>query len=128
MVMRTVHGIGDWGIISAMPDFLKKSILTVKYMYHQLKCLENLFSEHFNNWNFWNSKFGNAETIFKHNPYVDDFVDQYDGEIFHDHYRIYDNENIDTPLVEQMLSSGNLKKMNIKILSQNYIGLMRKKV
>ena len=35
-VMRTAHGIGDWGIISAMPRYLKKNILIVRFMFHQL--------------------------------------------------------------------------------------------
>ena len=33
IVMRTVHGIGDWGIISTT-RLLKKNILIVKYIYH----------------------------------------------------------------------------------------------
>ena len=31
------------------------------------------------------------------------FKDYFSGEVFHDHYRIYDNKNTDIPLVEQML-------------------------
>ena len=41
--------------------------------------------------------------ICKYNPYVNDFVDSIDGEVFHDHYRIYDKENTDVPLIKQML-------------------------
>jgi hypothetical protein len=41
--------------------------------------------------------------IFDNNPYVDEFVDEIDGEVFHDHYRIYDNDNTDISLVKQML-------------------------
>ena len=36
--------------------------------------------------------------VFENNPYVDEFVDEIEGEVFHDHYRVYDNENIDIPL------------------------------
>ena len=103
MVMRTCHGIGDWGILSAMPRLLKEKYPNCKVYLPSIKLLEALFSEHFYNWNPWDSKFQNAENIFKHNSYVDDFVDEYSGEIFHDHYRIYDKDNIDVPLAEQML-------------------------
>ena len=102
-VMRTAHGIGDWGIISAMPRLLKEKYPDCKVYVPSTKLLENMFVEHFNNWNPWNSKFQNAENIFKHNPYVDGFKDFVSGEIFHDHYRIYDKNNLDIPLIEQML-------------------------
>jgi hypothetical protein len=41
--------------------------------------------------------------IFKNNPYVDKFIHSVDGDIFHDQYRIYDIDNPNIPLVEQML-------------------------
>ena len=41
--------------------------------------------------------------IFKNNPYVDGFREQIGGEVFHDHYRIYDKDNTDIPLLKQML-------------------------
>jgi hypothetical protein len=41
--------------------------------------------------------------IFDNNPYVDEFVDEIDGEIFHDHYRIYEKDNPNVPLIEQIL-------------------------
>ena len=103
MVMRTAHGIGDWGIISAMPRLLKQKYPDCKVYVPSIDLLEKLFVKYYPDWNPWNSKFHNVETIFKNNPYVDDFVDNYDGEIFHDHYRIYDKDNLDIPLVEQML-------------------------
>ena len=103
MVMRTAHGIGDWGIISAMPRLLKQKYPDCKVYVPSIDFLEKLFVKYYPDWNPWNSKFHNVETVFKNNPYVDDFVDNYDGEIFHDHYRIYDKDNLDIPLVEQML-------------------------
>ena len=41
--------------------------------------------------------------FFKNYPYVDDFVDEIDGEVFHDHYRIYDKTKKNNPLLKQML-------------------------
>ena len=62
-----------------------------------------MFGEYAGNWNSWNNPFSNVVNVFENNPYVDEFVDEIEGEVFHDHYRVYDNENIDIPLVEQML-------------------------
>lgn len=93
MVMRTAHGIGDWGIISAMPRLLKQKYPGCKVYVPSESLLKRLFGESHNN----------ANVIFDNNPYVDKFVDSVEGDVFHDHYRIYDNGNIDVPLVEQLL-------------------------
>ncbi len=45
----------------------------------------------------------NVEKIFAHNPYVDGVVDNFNGEVFHDQYRVYDDTNTDIPLLKQML-------------------------
>ena len=103
MVMRTAHGIGDWGIISAMPRLLKMKYPDCKVYVPTINLLEKLFGEYVGMWSAWSNPFVNVENVFKHNPYVDDFVDSYDGEVFHDHYRIYDQNYSDIPLVEQML-------------------------
>ena len=103
MVMRTAHGIGDWGIISAMPRLLKIKYPDCKVYVPTVDLLEKLFGEYTEMWSAWSNPFVNVENVFKHNPYVDDFVDSYDGEVFHDHYRIYDKNYSDIPLVEQML-------------------------
>ena len=46
----------------------------------------------------------NVHVTFDNNPYVDEFVDEINGEVFHDHYRIYDKDNPNIPLVKQMLT------------------------
>ncbi len=114
MVMRTAHGIGDWGIISAMPRLLKQKYPDCKVYVPSVNLLEKLFYEYAHMWSSWDKPFVNVENIFKHNPYVDNFVDQYDGEVFHDHYRIYDNDNSDVPLVEQMLKFWQFTKNEYK--------------
>ena len=92
-VMRTANGIGDWGIISAMPRLLKQKYPDCRVYVPSSKLIKKLFGVESNI----------AETIFKHNPYVDKFKDYILGEVFHDHYRIYDKDNTDIPLLEQML-------------------------
>ena len=103
MVMRTAHGIGDWGIISAMPRLLKEKYSDCKVYVPSEKLLNSLFGQIQTNWTAWSNPLSNAKKIFDNNPFIDEFVDEIDGEVFHDHYRIYDNDNIDVPLVEQML-------------------------
>ena len=93
MVMRTCHGIGDWGIISAMPRLLKEKYPDCKVYVPTKKLLKKLYGQDHNN----------VHVIFDNNSYVDEFVDEIDGEVFHDHYRIYDKDNTDISLVKQML-------------------------
>jgi hypothetical protein len=93
VIMRTAHGIGDWGIISAMPRLLKEKYPNCKVSIPSKKLLKKLFGQDHNNVN----------VVFNNNPYVDEFVDEIDGEVFHDHYRIYDKDNPDISLIKQML-------------------------
>ena len=104
VVMRTCHGLGDWGIISAMPRLLKQKYPNCKVYVPSISLLEKLFNFlNHDTWSIWENPYKNVENVFKHNPYVDGFLDDIPGEIFHDHYRIYDKNNSDIPLLEQML-------------------------
>ena len=93
MVMRTAGGIGDWGIISAMPRLLKEKYPDCKVVVPSKKLLKKLFGQDHNN----------VHVVFDNNPFVDEFVDEINGDVFHDHYRIYDKDNTDIPLIKQML-------------------------
>jgi len=93
VIMRGCHGIGDYGIISAMPRLLKQ-----KYP----KCgvflpSNNLYKK------LWGQDNKIVESIFKNNPYVDGFVDSAKGDIFHDHYRVWNKDDPDIPLIKQIL-------------------------
>ena len=103
MIMRTAHGIGDWVIISAMPRLLKEKYPNCKVYVPSVNLLERLFGEMKDNWGTWDNPFKTVNYVFDNNPYVDEFVDSVDGEVFHDHYRIYDNNKLDIPLIKQML-------------------------
>jgi hypothetical protein len=102
IIFRTCHSIGDWGIISAFPRLLKQKYPDCKVYVPSSKLIFKMFGK-FNNWNHWSNPFENAELVFKNNPYVDKFIDGINDEVFHDHYRIYDPNNIEIPLVVQML-------------------------
>tara|TARA_R110001583_G_scaffold1210_12_gene10165 strand:- start:266 stop:1132 length:867 start_codon:yes stop_codon:yes gene_type:complete len=93
VIMRTVHGIGDWGILSVMPRLLKQKYPNCKVYIPSKVLLKKLFG----------NSHENAYITFNNNPYIDGFVDSVNGDIFHDQYRIYNNQIPDTPLVEQML-------------------------
>jgi len=93
MVLRASDGIGDWGIISAIPRLLKQKFSDCKVLVPSKNYLKNLFGKDHNN----------VHVIFNNNPYVDEFVDEVNGEVFHDHYRIYDKDNTDVPLAKQIL-------------------------
>ena len=103
VIMRTCHGIGDWGILSAMPRLLKQKYPKCKIYLPSVKLLEQLFGAFQDNWSMWSNPFKNVENIFKNNPFIDGYLDEISGEVFHDHYRIYDKDNPNTPLLEQIL-------------------------
>ena len=92
-ILRTAWGIGDWGIISAMPRLLKQKYPRCKVYLPSKDLIKKLF----------NIDTNVVYNIFKYNPYIDGFKDNIKGEIFHDHYRIYDKNNPNVPLLEQIL-------------------------
>ena len=93
MVMRTAHGIGDWGIISAMPRLLKEKYPNCKVYVPSKKLLKKLYGQDHNN----------VHVVFDNNPFVDEFVDGIDGDVFHDHYRIYNKDNTDIDKINKRL-------------------------
>jgi|TARA_B100001094_G_scaffold51546_1_gene47039 hypothetical protein len=103
VVLRAAHGLGDWGIISAIPRLLKQKYPNCKVYIPSTNLLQELFGKYKEMWPSWGNPFENSEHIFKNNPYVDEFVDSVDGDIFHDHYRIYDTQNSEIPLTQQIL-------------------------
>lgn len=101
VILRTCFGIGDWGIISAFPRKLKEKYPKCKVWIPSPKLLSNMFGHLEQNWSSWNDPFQVVHTIFDNNPYVDGFIDSFEGEVFNDHYRITDNK--DVPLLEEIL-------------------------
>ena len=93
VILRACHGIGDWGIISAIPRLLKEKYPKSKVVVPSKKLLKKLFGQDHDN----------VHVVFDNNPFVDEFVDEMSGDVFHDHYRIYDKDNTDIPLIKQML-------------------------
>ena len=93
VICRAAFGIGDWGVISAIPRLLKGKYPNCKVIIPSSKMIKSIFGVESNI----------SELIFSNNPYVDFFVDFYEDEIYHDHYREYDTDVPDISLIKQML-------------------------
>lgn len=102
ILFRTCHSIGDWGILSAFPRLLKEKYPDCKVYLPSANLLTYMFRG-FGNWNHWSNPFKNVEVVFNNNPYIDGYVDNITDEVFHDHYRIYDVNTPEIPLIQQML-------------------------
>ena len=101
VILRTCFGVGDWGIISAFPRKLKEKYPDCKVWIPSPKLLREMFGQLEQNWSSWSDPFQVVHTIFDNNPYVDGFVDSFEGEVFNDHYRITNGG--DVPLMEEIL-------------------------
>ena len=101
VILRTAFGVGDWGIISAFPRKLKEKYPDCKVLIPSPTLLRSMFGELEKNWSSWSDPFKVVNTIFDNNPYVDGFIDSFEGDVFNDHYRIYGNTDI--PLMEEIL-------------------------
>lgn len=101
VILRTCFGLGDWGIISAFPRKLKEKYPDCKVWIPSPKLLREMFGQMEKNWSSWADPFQVVHTIFNNNPYVDGFIDSFEGDVFNDHYRITDGS--DTPLMEELL-------------------------
>ena len=111
IVMRTCHGIGDWCLISGLPRLLKEKYPDCKIYIPSSTMLKNIYGNILNNWGYGTYDCSQiTHDIFLNNPYVDSFIDNFEGEIFHDHYRIYDENNDIIPLLEQILKFWQFKK------------------
>lgn len=101
-ILRTCFGVGDWGIISAMPRKLKQKFPDCSISIPSEIFLKNVFGGMESNWSSWDNPYKIAEIIFKNNPYIDSVFDYNYEEIYHDHYRVY-TEEVNEPLIKQML-------------------------
>tara|TARA_X000001388_G_scaffold72071_1_gene62383 strand:+ start:164 stop:1654 length:1491 start_codon:yes stop_codon:yes gene_type:complete len=120
MIMRTCHGLGDWGIISAMPRLLKEKYPNCKVYLPSPEMLKRLFGDRKSEWGTYDNPFLNVNHIFDNNPYVDSYKDYMMGDIFHDHYRIFNKDKKDIPLLHQMLKFWQFENLNDECLPELY--------
>jgi len=104
MIMRTCHGLGDWVLLSGMPRLLKEKFPDCKVYVPSSVMLKKVCGDMLNNWGYGTFDASTiSEIVFDSNPYVDGFVDSFNGEIFHDHYKIFNEDNDKIPVLEQVL-------------------------
>ena len=105
----TSHSLGDWGIISGLPQCIKKIYPNSKIYIPSPSLIYDIFQPLFlsGHWSsFINKPWEVGDIILKNNPYIDGIFNKNElqGECFTDHYRLYSSEDNDNePLVEQML-------------------------
>ena len=102
VILRTCFGLGDWGIISSFPRKLKEKYPKCKVWIPSPKLLREMFGMLEKNWSSWSDPFQVVHHIFDNNPYIDGFIDSFEGEVYNDHFRIYDRDS-DEPLLKQMM-------------------------
>ena len=104
IIFRTCHSFGDWVIISALPKLLKSKYPDCIVAIPSPDCLSRYFSD--DRWKYkFDNPYNNVIEVFANNPYVDGMIDEIPQNIpiYHDHFRIYDNDNLNIPLTEQIL-------------------------
>jgi len=104
ILFRTCHSFGDWVLLSAIPRLLKQKYPDCIVVIPSPDCIAKYFSP--NSWFYkHNNPFNNIIEVFKDNPYVDGMIDEIpsDFPIYHDHFRIYDPNNADIPIAQQIL-------------------------
>lgn len=104
ILFRTCHSYGDWVILSAMPRLLKQKYPDCTVIIPSPECISKYFSP--DSWLYRHANpFNNVIEIFKNNPYVDGMIDYIPQglPVYHDHFRVYNENNIDIPLIQQML-------------------------
>lgn len=99
VILRTCFGFGDWGIITSLPRKLKIKYPNCKIYLPSIQLLNKIFG----NRGLFDNTYKLVLSLFNNNPYIDGYVDSVNGDIFHDHYRIYDPHNLNEPLMKQIL-------------------------
>ena len=103
---RMDFSIGDWAVISGLPEALKKKYPKIKVAFPSRKWFIELLGPILNRWNY--SKHHNAidnfDIIFKNNPHIDYLFDPGEiKQIFTDHDRCWFAPDSNLPIVEQVL-------------------------
>jgi len=102
LVFRTALGVGDWVMLERLPKAIKSYYPNCKVYLPSPKMIEETFGPMMQNWASWGDVARTVELVFDNNPYVDGYVDTWEGEVYSDHYRIYDPNDYKVPLVRQM--------------------------
>lgn len=118
----TSHSLGDWGILSRLPECIKQIYPNVEFYVPSSNLIRNIFKPLFDNGNwssFTDSPWLTNEIILKNNPYITGRYNQNQlkGECYTDHYRIYSSQtDKNEPLIEQLLRAFGATENEIQTL------------
>jgi len=101
---RCCFSIGDWGIISGLPYALKQLYPNCKVFLPNTDWIHKIIYPAFapGEASHWEKAWENSDLVFKNNPYIDGYVDNWYTEVYHDHFRVYDSNNPKITLTQQM--------------------------
>lgn len=104
LILRTAHGIGDWVMMERMAFNLKQKYPNCKVYVPTPKMCRDIFKPLYDMgwWKSWGDPSKTVEYMFKNNPYIDGWVDEWHTEVYHDHFRVYDSTNPRITLSQQM--------------------------
>ena len=102
LIFRTALGVGDWVMLERLPAAIKRYYPKCEVYIPSKKMIEETFGSLMYQWATWGDVANTVNLVFKNNPHVDGIVDTWEGEVYSDHWRIFDETNWKTPLVRQM--------------------------
>ena len=109
LIFRTALGVGDWVMLERLPAAIKRYYPKCEVYLPSPKMISEIFGSLMYQWASWGDVSKTVELVFKNNPYVDGYVDTWEGEVYSDHWRIFDETNWKTPLVRQMARFYNIE-------------------
>ena len=102
LIFRTCLGIGDWVMLERMAFNLKENHPNCKVYLPSPKMIKEILGPMLGNWASWGDASQTVNLMFKNNPYIDGYVDNWYTEVYHDHFRVYDSNNPKITLTQQM--------------------------
>lgn len=104
LLFRTALGVGDWVMMERLPYVLKKKYPGCKVYIPSPKFIRDVlgFLIDAGQWKSWGDPSKTAELVFKNNPYIDGYVDEWYTEVYSDHFRVYDSSNLKLSLAQQI--------------------------
>tara|TARA_R110002167_G_scaffold22322_6_gene80108 strand:+ start:453 stop:1355 length:903 start_codon:yes stop_codon:yes gene_type:complete len=117
---RMCFSLGDWAIISGLPEALKAKYPKIKIALPSRNYIEKIFGMVISQWKYGDSNpLDYIDYVFKNNPHIDYRFEPGDFDVIYtDHERAY-TDDINIPLVEQILlrfgfTLNEIKKYNSK--------------
>lgn len=104
LIFRTALGVGDWVMLERLPYVLKKFYPNCKVYLPSPKMCKEILGEliQVGEWKSWGDPSTTVKMVFDNNPYVDGYVDEWYTEVYHDHFRVRNEDDLKLTLTQQM--------------------------